>query len=155
MSWNQARTFAQWMGGDLLSEAQWEYVATSQGQSMTYPWGNTIPTCQLANYSGCLGGTAPVCSRTSGNTIQGVCDMAGNLWEWVLDEYHNSYVGAPNNEQAWCNDIACNTNLSARCTDRGASWSSFDILDLRSISRSDYTPNGHFELGFRVAIQIP
>ena len=33
VSWNQARQFAQWVGADLPTEAQWEYAATSEGRA--------------------------------------------------------------------------------------------------------------------------
>jgi hypothetical protein len=40
VDWKQARTFAQWVGGDLPTEAQWEYAARSAGKDWKYPWGN-------------------------------------------------------------------------------------------------------------------
>jgi formylglycine-generating enzyme required for sulfatase activity len=48
INWHEARIFAKWVGGDLLTEAQWEYVAKSKGKSITYPWGDMNPNCQLA-----------------------------------------------------------------------------------------------------------
>jgi formylglycine-generating enzyme required for sulfatase activity len=48
VDWLQARTFAKWVGGDLPTEAQWEYVARSQSKDFRYPWGNTEPTCEYA-----------------------------------------------------------------------------------------------------------
>ena len=33
----------------------------------------------------------PVCSRPTGNTVQGLCDMSGNVQEFVQDTWHNSY----------------------------------------------------------------
>ncbi len=162
VDWYQARTFAKWIGGDLLSEAQWEYVATSEGKAITYPWGNTEPTCQLVNFNNdgyCVnppnGSTTPVCSMTDGNTMQGVCDMGGNVYEWVLDEWHSSYTDAPTNEQAWCNDIGiCNTNLSAFRVFRGGAWSDIALF-LRSADRGYNAPDLNlYDVGFRVTIPL-
>jgi cysteine-rich repeat protein len=156
VDWNQARTFAKWVGGDLLTEAQWEYVATAQGKSIIYPWGNTEPTCEIVNFYNCVGSTAPVCSTTGGNTAQGVCDMGGNVWEWVLDEWHASYSGAPANEQAWCSDIGvCNTNTLAHRVDRGGSWF-INASYLRSAYRNYGSPGFRNNyLGFRVSDLVP
>jgi formylglycine-generating enzyme required for sulfatase activity len=77
--------------------------------------------------------------------------MAGNVREWVLDEYHGSYTGAPTNELAWCFDIGiCNTNTNIRMH-RGGSWHR-DISEVRSSLRGGNAPtsNGYYGLGFRV-----
>jgi len=39
--------------------------------------------------------TEEVCSKPLGNIAQGLCDMAGNVSEWVEDDWHDSYIGAP------------------------------------------------------------
>ena len=84
------------------SESEWEFAARSGGQDITYPWGNETPTCQYAvmndsapynsEGNGCgEGSTWPVCGKTAGNTMHGLCDMAGNVSEWVQDVFHGSY----------------------------------------------------------------
>jgi cysteine-rich repeat protein len=160
ITWGQARTFAKWIGGDLLTEAQWEYVAKSKGKAMIYPWGNTDASCQLANYNECVRGSSPVCSTIGGNTEQGVCDMGGNVWDLVLDEYHNGYGGAPVNELAWCGDIGvCETNIdSTSRIIRGGGWANLLPGFLETAYRTDISPNARSsDIGFRVAksAQVP
>jgi len=93
VDWNQAQQYAKFKGARLPSEAEFEYAATSGGKNQKYPWGNEKPTSELAVFN--TGITMPVCSRPKGNTAQGLCDMAGNVYQWVQDKYQDSYEGAP------------------------------------------------------------
>ncbi len=106
VDWFQAVVFCSWVGGRLPSEAEWEYAARGGGQDITYPWGDQSPTCEYAvmndgGYGCLLGRTWSVCRKTAGNTAQGLCDMAGNVWEWVQDWWHWGYNGAPSDGSAW------------------------------------------------------
>jgi len=101
VDWAQAGAFARWAGGRLLSESEWEFTARSGERSFVYPWGAEEPGCDRAVMAielepGCgLGGLWPVCSRPAGSNSYGVCDLAGNVWEWVIDMYRPSHERVP------------------------------------------------------------
>ncbi|MCX5797257.1 MAG: formylglycine-generating enzyme family protein [Elusimicrobia bacterium] len=122
IDWNQAKTFSEWVGGRLPSEAEWEYAARSAGKEWKFPWGDAGATCRTAVMEGCVGrGTKPVCSTPAGNTTQGLCDMAGNVVQWVQDLYHQSYAGQPTDGTAW--EFSEGPNQNDRVI-RGSSWHS-------------------------------
>ncbi len=148
VDWNQAQTFARWVGGRLPTEAEWEYAARSGGKDWKYPWGNEAATCKRAvmndGGAGCgRDSTWPVCSKPRGNTKQGLCDMAGNVWEWVQDWYHASYDGAPSDGSAWESPEGSHRVV------RGGSWN-FDARNVRAARRGGVDPGYRFfDLGFR------
>ncbi|GEM_PF-4686354 len=89
VDWAQSRAFAQFVGGDLPSEEQWAYAARSGGRDWDYPWGDEDASCDYAVMNWGCGrpsqnhGSAQPCSKPAGNSVQGVCDMAGNVAEWM------------------------------------------------------------------------
>ena len=130
----------------LLSEAEWEYVARA-GSETVYSWGNNIGS-NRANCDGCGSQwdndrTAPVGSFPA--NAFGVHDMHGNVYEIVEDCWHDNYVGAPTDGDAW---------LTAECYEhviRGGSWFLYEPI-LRSSARWPHlTGWGRRNLGFRVA----
>ena len=150
VDWDQAQAYARWAGGRLPTEAEWEYAARSGGRDWKYPWGNENATCERAvmddGGNGCgRNSTWPVCSKPRGNTTQGLCDMAGNVWEWVQDWFHNSYNGAPTDGSAWEKPTG-----SSRVF-RGGSWYDY-ARRVRAANRLDNSPGyRNVDLGFRVA----
>ncbi|HRR75170.1 MAG TPA: bifunctional serine/threonine-protein kinase/formylglycine-generating enzyme family protein [Myxococcota bacterium] len=152
--WSQAQAFANWAGGRLPTEAEWEYAARSGGRDWKYPWGNEKATCDRAvmrdsSGGGCgSNGTLPVCSKPMGNTSQGLCDMAGNVWEWLQDWYHDSYDGAPRDGSAW--ELPPSTSRS----ERGGSWLG-GYKNLLAANRNDEDPNRRYATnGFRLAKSV-
>ncbi len=154
VNWNQAWAFALWAGGRLPTEAEWEYAARSEGRSGEYPWGDAEANCSRAvmdegSGNGCGHGdtTFPVCSKRAGNTAQGLCDMAGNVWEWVGDWY-GPYGEAPR-------DGSARTSAAQYRVSRGGSWSGTAGY-LRAADRRWGSP-GNYDggLGLRVARSTP
>ena len=108
VDWNQSRNFCFWAGARLPSESEWEYVASNGSDEDLYPWGDTVATCSFAvmdddtHTDGCdLDTTWPVCSIPAGDNDNGLCDLAGNVWEWCEDDSHGDYLSAPADGSAW------------------------------------------------------
>ena len=152
VTWTQAREFALWAGErtDLPTEAQWEFAARSRGQEILYPWGNAAPNCEYADWGesddniGCNGaGTSPVCTHPTGHSAEGLCNLAANLGEWLLDEYSSNYNGAPVDGSAWCalEDCAGDRPRSVR----GGVWHLGEAS--MHTRRRNYAPFAHYGHG--------
>ena len=158
VSWFQAKRYAEWVGGRLLSEVEWSYAAQGgSARRQLYPWGGEPASCERSVITdfvkghGCGSGhTAPVCSRPLGHSPQGLCDMVGNVWEWVMDEWHPHYLGAPQDSAPWL-DVARNDWDDVRRVYRGGG--AFDERGFPRIARrGSWPPSTRLvNMGFRVA----
>ena len=152
VTWQNARTYAKWATARLPSEAEWEYAARSRGKDWKYPWGNERPSCKRVAMSqkGCrMKHPQTVCQASAGHTQQGLCDMAGNVWEWIEDVYHRTYAGAPSDGSAWLTP-----NKGYRMI-RGGGWA-FMPSNLETRYRtSKRTSTRQNYIGFRVARDKP
>jgi formylglycine-generating enzyme required for sulfatase activity len=81
----EAMTFCGWATARLPSAQEWEYAAKSRDHRV-YPWGNAEPDPSRARY-GVTDGTSVVGSHPAGATLEGLQDMAGNVWEWTSSKY--------------------------------------------------------------------
>ena len=136
----------------LPSESQWEYACRA-GTTTPFAFGDTLTT-ELANYdANYTYGEGPM-GETRGQTtnvgmfpanLWGLQDMHGNVWEWCLDHFHDSYQGAPADGSAWLKGGYESTRLL-----RGGSWLNAPGLcrsAYRSLTRPDYR---RYAVGFRV-----
>ena len=127
----------------LPSEAEWEYAATG-GDGRQYPWGDEWDP-SLANTAE-LGPltTTPVGLHPGGASPFGVMDMAGNVEEYVADDYR-PYPGAA----LIADDLVATYGPSYRVA-RGGSFARHGDL-ARCARRHGWYHSAHYAMGFRVA----
>ena len=168
ISWNDTQAYLAWLSQHtgkhyrLPSEAEFEYALRARS-SARYPWGDGNPDKPLGNFTGegdrspskrswsqafprysdGYWGPAPV--RSFPADAFGLFDMEGNVSEWVEDCWHDNYVRAPRDSNAWVNP-GCERHVV-----RGGSWGS-DPTQVRSAFRIAAAGDTRSaRVGFRVA----
>jgi len=156
ISWEDALSFCKWLSNStrksfrLPTEAEWEKAGRGTDGSL-YPWGDEWNVTRCNSRSSKLNDTTPVGQYSpSSDSIYGVADMSGNVWEWCIDWFDE-------NEYQW--------RLAANITDplgpsleglekvvRGGSWLSMQV-QCRVACRYMAEPNTFDEsLGFRIVL---
>jgi formylglycine-generating enzyme required for sulfatase activity len=93
VTWGQAKTYCEWAGRRLPTEAEWERAGRGD-DFRTFPWGEDKANGLLANFNMLVGDTSRVGTYPAGASPFGVLDMAGNVAEWVNDFYSFDYSKA-------------------------------------------------------------
>ncbi len=168
VSWNDAHSYVRWLSLEtgkpyrLPSEAEFEY-AVRGGKTTRYWWGDGRPTRTVENLTGegdvskgrrqwetyfedyddKYWGPAPVASFVP-NPF-GLYDIGGNVAEWIMDCWHETYLRGPVNGSAWVNP-GCKLRVV-----RGAYWASSPD-QARSAFRLSARPDRRdARIGFRIA----
>lgn len=93
VSWDDCQKFCQKAGLRLPTESEWEFAARG-GSTTNYYFGNS--ESELKNYGwydkNSNDSTHPVAQKAP--NAYGLCDMAGNVWEWCQDWHASSYSSA-------------------------------------------------------------
>lgn len=135
--WASARKLCRASGGDLPTEAQWEYVARGRGEQRAFPWGSGFTGCCTSSleratsglFNGCGRGVEPVgshadpsrCNGLVDVSRDGVVDLAGSLTELLRDVFQ------PYSAPCWGGvgiplDPSCIDDKSRDHVLRGGSW---------------------------------
>src|SRR5262249_9760337 len=87
VTYEEARAYCRWAGGDLPTESQGELAGRGPGAARTDPWGDREPACGKVNMGGCASRGGPVGSFAGDVSPFGVMDLGGNVAEWSRDWY--------------------------------------------------------------------
>ncbi|EGV28617.1 Sigma 54 interacting domain protein [Thiorhodococcus drewsii AZ1] len=143
VSWYEAVAFCRWLSHRLAldirlpSEFEWQQAATGGDPSNLYPWGPEWDSTRCNTAESGLGCTTAVGLYPAGASVQGVLDLAGNLWEWCASKRKDSI------------DLTIDSSGESRVL-RGGSWRDYRGL-ARADLRYDRRPVDRFgRYGFRV-----
>lgn len=170
VSFAAAHDYCASLGGELPTEAQFEYIAGAMSGAL-FPWGQDEPTCKDAVfarggygqfssvYSPCMPAVSPGGPAPSGSgaldrvAVRGgaIVDLAGNVGEWTRDLWNT--VDEPCWQRAgvyhdpWCTTVS--PSMGALITYRGGSWVQ-PATAMESHGRTPLTPAANdIDVGFR------
>lgn len=130
----QAQAYCAWQKKRLPTEEEWEYAAIGTDDRV-YPWGAEAPNDELLCW-GRREGTCPVGSRPKGVSPFGVHDLAGNVTEWTISPYCDSY--------------RARRNCTSGFVYRGSSWIELRLEVIRAAYRDENDPSKRSPyMGFR------
>lgn len=141
-AWFSERTGHPWR---LPTEAEWEYAAAGP-DGLEFPWGDTFDTSRANTRETGVHTTTPVGVFPGGRSPFGVLDLAGNVEEYVADDYR-PYPGGRH-----VADHLVQTMTDYRVT-RGGSFSRFGDL-ARTRRRHGAFPGPLYPAGFRLATGV-
>ena len=152
VNWYAAVAYCQSQGKRLPTEAEWEYAARG-GQKVLFPWGDAPADLTHANFGASQIGTTTAGGKYPANDY-GLFDMAGNVWEFLADEW-KPYPDTPQHDPVAGGDRFrygdSFLKVTTRRVIRGGSYDGAPV-NLWVEYRDSHPPNGSRDfVGFRCA----
>ncbi|MDX2176611.1 MAG: SUMF1/EgtB/PvdO family nonheme iron enzyme [Candidatus Sumerlaeia bacterium] len=155
VTWHAAVAYTEWLSREagakfrLPTEAEWERAARGRGNA-TYPWGTTEPDGTRANFGQTAVKTVPVNAADAGAAQEtGALNMAGNVAEWCLDYFGESFYTNTTVRENPRNDSKPAAGVPRRVL-RGGSFFS-NVRNLGVTVRGRQAPDDALpEVGFRI-----
>jgi formylglycine-generating enzyme required for sulfatase activity len=145
VSWYAANAYCQAQEKRLPTEAEWEYAARGGLKGKAFPWGDEMPDKTRANFSA-SGLKAPAAVASYPANGYGVFDMAGNVWEFLADEWQKYPAKAKGDA------VSDYLQVKTRRALRGGSFGGSPV-NLRVTYRDSHAPENAVEhVGFRCAM---
>ena len=173
VSWFDAVAYCDWVGKRLPTEAEWEYASRGGLTDAVYAWGNEDLSSGKPKANTWEGAfpyrndksdgfyfTAPVQSYQANN--YGLYDVAGNVWEWCADLYHEDYYKTlagktTHNPQGPKTSYDSNEPYALKRVSRGGSFLCHESYcsGYRNSMRMKTTPDtGSMHTGFRAVVSL-
>lgn len=147
VSWNDVQSFISKLNSQtgkryrLPTEAEWQYACTSGGKDEEYCGGNDVDAVAWYDKNS-VNKTHRVDQKQSNDL--GICDMSGNVWEWVSDWYGDTYPTGNRNPTG--------ASSGSQKVLRGGSWLNSARLTRAAARISIIPANGDYDSGFRLAV---
>jgi formylglycine-generating enzyme required for sulfatase activity len=149
VNWEDAQAYARWAGLRLPSEAEWEYACRAGTSTRFHCGDGQADLKRVGWYTANSEGRLHLVGEKEPNAF-GLYDMHGNVWEWVEDDWHDTYDKAPPDGQPWID-----TTRSTERVFRGGGFGD-DAHRCRAAARLFLGPRFRtFGIGFRLARSVP
>ena len=137
-------------GYNLPSEAMWEYATKGGNVSESYKYAGSNDLNEVGWYIKNSHSKSKPVGLKAPNEL-GLYDMSGNVFEWCLDHWHDTYENAPNDGRAWV-DVNAEKNKSRVL--RGGSWSNRQRHCRPTYLTYDHSNIANIFVGFRLVFSF-